>query len=258
MGRGLVAAAAWYLRAVAIEKPDSGPREETIDRAPDPVALRDARERVIARLSDGFAHDELELEEFEQRLGLAHRSSSLAELSQLTRDLAVSATALAKVPAVAPAPVPASVRAEQTLAAVLGGTTRVGRWTPPRRLRVIAIMGGVELDFREATLHPGVTEVVITAVMGGVSITVPPQLAVEMDGMAIMGGFAHSERAPAQHDPDRPVLRVRGVAVMGGVDIKTRLVGESALEARLRRRALGGRRRALAAGRRAALPPHEE
>ena len=87
---------------MAIETPDSGPREQTIDRAidrapdraPDPVALRDARERVIARLSDGFAHDELELEEFEQRLGLAHRSSSLAELSQLTRDLAVSATAL--------------------------------------------------------------------------------------------------------------------------------------------------------------------
>ena len=215
------------------------------------VALRDTRERVIARLSEGFAHDELELEEFERRLGLAHRSDSLAELEGLTRELSRPTTELVPV---TPA-VPGSVRAEQTLAAVLGGTNRMGHWTPPRRLRVIAIMGGAELDFREAALSPGVTEVVITAIMGGVSIIVPPQLAVEMDGLAIMGGFAHSERAPAQHDPERPVLRVSGVALMGGVDIKTRLVGESGREAR--RRALGGKRRALAAGR-LALPPPEE
>lgn len=239
---------------MATEKPDRGPRQQRTDL----IALRDERERVIARLSDGFAHDELELEEFEQRLGLAHRSSSLAELSQLTGDLA--APAAAPVAAVAPVTALASgsVREEQTLAAVLGGTNRIGRWTPPRRLRVLAIMGGAELDFREATLQPGVTEVVISAIMGGVSIIVPPQLAVEMDGTAIMGGFAHSERAPAQHDPERPVLRVRGVAVMGGVDIKTRLLGESAHEARRRRRALGGSRRALPDRRRAALPPHEE
>lgn len=215
------------------------------------VALRDTRERVIARLSEGFAHDELELEEFERRLGLAHRSDSLAELEGLTQELGQPATALAPV---TPA-VPSNVRAEQTLAAVLGGTTRAGHWTPPRRLRVIAIMGGAELDFREAALSPGVTEVVITAIMGGVTIIVPPQLAVEMNGVAIMGGFAHSERAPAQHDPERAILRVSGVALMGGVEIKTRLIGESGREAR--RRALAGKRRALAAGR-PALPPHKE
>lgn len=222
------------------------------------LTLRDSRERVIARLSDGFAHDELELEEFERRLGLAHRSESLAELEGLTSDLTRPVTALAPLPAAAPTPAPSSVRAEQTLAAVLGGTTRVGHWTPPRRLRVVAIMGGAELDFREAALSPGVTEVVITAIMAGVVIIVPPQLAVEMDGIAIMGGFAHSERAPAHHDPDRPVLRVRGVAVMGGVEIKTRLPGESGREARQRRRALRGKRRELAAGGRPALPPHQE
>ena len=47
------------------------------------VAVRDTRERVIARLSDAFAHDELELEEFERRLGVAHRSESLVQLEEL-------------------------------------------------------------------------------------------------------------------------------------------------------------------------------
>jgi hypothetical protein len=220
------------------------------------IALRDARERSIALLSDAFAHDDLELEEFERRLGLAHRSDSLAELEGLTADLTAPTTALTPAPAATPvtALTPGNVRDRQSLVAVMGGTSRKGRWTPPRRLRVITVMGGAELDFREAALPPGVTEVVITAVMGGVSITVPPQLAVEMDGIAVMGGFEHSERAPAQLDPDRPVLRIRGVAVMGGVEIKTRLVGESDTEWHQRRRG----QRALSGKRRKALPAHEE
>ncbi len=240
---------------MAIEKSTDRPS----DKAAALVALRDTRERVIACLSDEFAHDRLELEEFERRLGIAHRSDSLAELQKLTSDLEAEAAALVvAAPAPLAAPVgspatalaPASRRAEQTLAAVLGGTTRHGHWTPPQRLRVVAVMGGVELDFREAALAPGVTEIHATVFMGGVSIIVPPQLAVEMDGIAIMGGFAHTERAPAQRDPDRPVLRVTGVAVMGGVDIRTCLIGESGSEVH-KRRALGGARRA-------ALPPHEE
>lgn len=248
---------------MAIEKPTDKPS----DKAAALVAVRDTRERVIACLSDEFAHDRLELEEFERRLGVAHRSDSLAELQKLTSDLEGEAAALiVAAPAPLAAPVaspaialaPASRRAEQTLAAVLGGTTRHGHWTPPQRLRVVAVMGGVELDFREAALAPGVTEIHATVFMGGVSIIVPPQLAVEMDGIAIMGGFAHTERAPAQRDPDRPVLRVTGVAVMGGVDIRTCLIGESGSEVHKRRRALGSKRRALGGARRAALPPHEE
>ena len=230
------------------------------DRPTALIALRDARERAIALLSEAFAHDDLELDEFERRLGLAHRSDSIVEIEGLTGDLTVPAApaadptvALAKAAPLVPGP----VRDRQSVVAVLGGTSRKGHWTPPRRLRVVTVMGGAELDFREAALPPGVTEVVITAVMGGVSITVPPQLAVEMDGVAVMGGFEHSERAPAQLDPDRPVLRVRGVAVMGGVEIKTRLIGETDEDAHQHQRAQRGKR-ALRGARRAALPPHEE
>lgn len=256
------------------DKPSDKPSDKSSgrpgDKAASQLAVRETRERVIACLSEEFAHDRLELEEFERRLGVAHRSDSLAELRQLTSDviseldgeaavaLAVAAPVELATAAPAPAMVPASRRAEQTLAAVLGGTAREGRWTPPQKLRVVAIMGGVELDFREAVLAPGITEVHATVFMGGLSIIVPPTLAVEMDGIAIMGGFAHTERAPAQSDPDRPVLRVTGVAVMGGVDIRTCLLGESRSERRQRRRELGGKRRALSGGRRAALPPHEE
>lgn len=118
---------------------------------------------------------------------------------------------------------------------------------------MLALLGGAQLDFREARLPPGVTELHITAVMGGVQIVVPPQLAVEMDGIAIMGGFAHSERTPPKPDPERPILRITGLAVWGGVHIETRLPGESESDAHRRER----EQRKLERRERRALPAHK-
>jgi hypothetical protein len=217
------------------------------------LALGDARERVISELSDAFARERIELDVFEHRLTLAHRARSLDELERLVVDLDPSLTqplarepcATALVPARAARPavrademLPA-VRSEETLLAFLGGLQRRGTWSVPRHLRVVACMGGVELDFREAQLAPGITDVTAWAAMGGVQIVVPPQLAVEVGGVAILGGFDQGRRLPATTevlDPARPRLRVSGVALMGGVSVETRLPGESPRQARRRRR----------------------
>jgi hypothetical protein len=214
------------------------------------VALHDERERVIARLSDAFARELIELEEFERRLTLAHRAAAVAELSPLVADLEPAAPSTALVPALSRVSA-ATVRDRQTLLAIMGGTTRHGSWTPPRRLHVYACMGGVELDFREALLAPGITEVIVYTVMGGALVIVPPNLAVEVEGVAIMGGFDHAARAPVEIDPTRPRLRVSGVAVLGGVHVTTRLPGESERHARRRRR---HERRALQQAARRELP----
>jgi uncharacterized protein DUF1707/cell wall-active antibiotic response 4TMS protein YvqF len=233
------------------------PRHHNVDMSdsskPTLVALHDERERVIARLSDGFARELLDIDEFERRLTVAHRAETVAELAPLVEDLGPAPTT-ALVPATPTAPL-ATIRDRQTLAAILGGTMRRGPWTPPRRLKIIACMGGVDLDFREALLGPGVTEVVIFTIMGGVNLIVPPTLAVEVEGTAIMGGFDHTSRASAEIDPDRPRLRVSGVAVMGGVSFSTRLPGESEREARRRRR---HERRALRHAERPALPERRD
>jgi hypothetical protein len=77
--------------------------------------------------------------------------------------------------------------------------------------------------------------VTVLALMGGVQITVPPCLAVEASGFAIMGGFAHTN-PPAQPSPDTALLRINGFALMGGVDIDVRLPGETARQAKQRLR----------------------
>ena len=208
---------------------------------------QETRERVIARLSDHFAHDALDVDEFERRVTVAQTSENPADIEALLADLPEVAGPIAPVPAVVPTVVPALLPAERdrdTLYAIFGGIDRRGAWTVPRRMKIVAIMGGAHLDLREARFPPGVVELDVTAVMGGIEIVVPPGLAVQMHGSAIMGGFADVDRAPANPDPDAPLLRVRGLTMMGGVNISMRLPGESERGARRReRRALRAERR---------------
>jgi cell wall-active antibiotic response 4TMS protein YvqF/uncharacterized protein DUF1707 len=209
---------------------------------PDRALVRRAqetRERVIARLSDHFAHDALDVDEFERRVAVAQTSENPSDIEALLGDLpdidGPPAPATAIVPTVVPALLPEDSDRD-TLYAVFGGIDRRGTWTVPRRMRIVAIFGGAHLDLREARFPPGVVDIDVTAVMGGIEIVVPPGLAVQMHGSAIMGGFADINRAPANPDPDAPLLRVRGLTVMGGVDVSMRLPGESERGARRRER----------------------
>lgn len=210
--------------------------------APRPAAPN-RREQTIQILCDEFAQDRLTLEDFEARLDQAHRAGSERELDALIADLRAPLpvpAAAAPVPAPSPPPpvvaVPIDRRESQTLVAVMGGVERRGRWTPAEQTQLIAVMGGGELDFREAQLAPGVTELNVFALMGGFEIIVPPGLAVDCNGVAIMGGFAHADHAPQQLSAEAPVLKINGFVMMGGVEITVRAPGESAKEAARRQR----------------------
>jgi hypothetical protein len=54
--------------------------------------------------------------------------------------------------------------------------------------------------------------------MGGVEITVPEGLTVQVDGIGIFGGFDQKAEGPGE--PGAPVLRIKGAALFGGVEIK--------------------------------------
>jgi hypothetical protein len=215
------------------------------------VALRERREQVIAVLTEQFSRDTFELDELERRLDLAHRADSIAALDTLVVDLdvAASTTALA-APAVDDATLATWPRRKR-LTAILGGFEKRGAWTCPRHVSVTAVMGGAEVDLREAEMAPGVTEMNVIAIMGGVELIVPPWLSVEVDATAILGGFEELHRAPTTPEPGRRVLRITGVAIMGGVSIETRLPGESRREAKRRTKREA---KALKGEARAALP----
>jgi hypothetical protein len=147
-------------------------------------------------------------------LTVAHRARTAQDLAVLTTDLAAPP---AEVPAAQALTLASDSPAWGSALATFGGTRRNGAWTVPHHLQATAICGGVELDLREAPLPAGTVDVEVTAVFGGVQIMVPPNLAVEIRGSAILGGFDQMDRAPPAPDPNPPVLRIHGTAVMGGV-----------------------------------------
>lgn len=218
---------------------------------PVPVPLEQTRERVIQQLCEHFAYDNLTADALEERLDRAHQAATLEELRTLVSDLPVIA------PDATPAPGPrtfvgpstgAAVSERQIIIGIMGGAEKTGVWTPARQTFVVAFMGGAHLDFREARFGPGVTEVIVFAVMGGAEITVPPGVHVDMNGLALMGGFAQTGSAPLPTDPDAPVLRIGGFAMMGGVEVNIRYPGERPRDAKAREKLERRERKRLSGG----------
>jgi hypothetical protein len=200
-----------------------------------PVPLAARRQQVIDSLARHFASDVLTMEEFERRIDIAHRATDLVALQALVSDLPTGAS-LPVQPRAEGRPTPAVVRgAQQYVVSVMGGVARRGRWTPAARVNVFAMMGGVELDFRDAQLADGITEVRIFCAMGGVEIVIPPGIDVDANGIALLGGF-ESEASERASVGSGPTLRIRGLVIMGGVDIDVRKPGESAADAKQRRK----------------------
>ena len=63
----------------------------------------------------------------------------------------------------------------------------------------------------------GVAVLNVFALMGGISIKVPTDWTVELEGTPILGGFEEKTMQPK--DANKRLV-VRGTAVMGGVDIR--------------------------------------
>jgi Cell wall-active antibiotics response 4TMS YvqF/Domain of unknown function (DUF1707) len=197
--------------------------------------MQESRERAIGALQESFARDDLDVEEFERRVTAAHTVESPEEIDALTRDLeplpvtqpALRGNTDALIPRDGVPPV-------QTIRGLMSATSRTGPWTVPRRLRIRTVMSSTVLDFREARFPSGAVELDLRAVMASVEIIVPPSLAVETRGSAFMGTFDEIDRAPSHPDPDAPLLRIHGLAVLGAVEVKMRLPGESDREHRQR------------------------
>lgn len=213
------------------------------------------RQRAVDVLCQAFAEDQLTVEEFEQRVELAHRAGTTAELDRLLQDLPAPSELPVRAPEsrtpAAPEPhwrpaVPEHVPEQNVVMGVLGGGVRKGSWHPARYNYAVGILGGVELDFRECALPP-MTEVRCVAIMGGVEIVVPPDVVVDTSGIGILGGFEHS--ADEQEAPSgAPVIRVTGLAFMGGVEVKVLYPGETPRDAKQRRRLARKERRRLRRG----------
>jgi class 3 adenylate cyclase len=129
---------------------------------------------------------------------------------------------MANLPAGPLAVEPASARAPRRWhVAIFSGSSTRGRWRLGPRTNALAIMGGVDMDLRRAQIEGAEVTITAVAFWGGVKIFVPEGFDVEMRGFSFMGGRSVKmrDRPPV---PGSPRIVVRGYAVMGGVDVRSR------------------------------------
>jgi predicted membrane protein len=97
------------------------------------------------------------------------------------------------------------------------GVERKVRSSLFRRADLTAIMGGIQIDFRQAGIN-GEAVIDLFVVMGGVEIKVPPDWVVSNQAIAVMGGAVDKSTGAAD---SRHRLVLRGFVMMGGVEVKT-------------------------------------
>jgi Domain of unknown function (DUF1707)/Cell wall-active antibiotics response 4TMS YvqF len=192
------------------------------------------RERVANVLREAAGDGRLSLDELDERLDAVYAAKTYAELEPITNDLPDSESAYVPAPAKAATLDPARFGGEPTshgAVAILGGFTRRGDWVVPKDFNAFMLMGGGEIDLREARFAEREVSIHIVAIMGGCEIIVPEDATVRVTGVGIMGAFDHTGSGTGS--PDGPVITVNGVAIMGGVDVKRRPAEGDTVQRRL-------------------------
>jgi hypothetical protein len=202
------------------------------------VALRARREQVITRLSEGYSEDVFDIDELERRLDLAHSAGSVAELDALVADLtptspsSTMALVVARTMAIAD-----PNRAEhKKLRVVFSAVERRGRWSVPRNMDLRVLWGNAELDFRDASLGPGITTIHVRVFMGNFEVILPPGLGIDVDVSSFAGSVTERHRVSPDAEPTHPLIRIVGWVRFGNLEITTRLPGETQRDAFRRER----------------------
>jgi hypothetical protein len=114
---------------------------------------------------------------------------------------------------------PAAVDGGNTINAfaLLSGARRVSAGSEFQGGKLTAIMGGCEIDLRQADIKGGSAVIDVFALAGGIDMTVPPGWVVENTVTPILGGVDDKTVRPASGGKK---LVVTGSVIMGGVEIK--------------------------------------
>lgn len=185
-------------------RPEEGPRPATDED-------RQAGAEVLQRAcGDG----RLTLEEFGDRVGAVWAADRTDEIAAAVGDLGR-----------AEAPLVGSSRTVRRVVNVIGEQRLRGRWRLPARLRVVNLIGEVDLDLREVvvgeTLPDNIVDIRVFSVIGEVDVIVPEGVEVEVSGMVLIGE-RDIRLEPVPRIPGTPLIRLHVFGLVGEVQVRSR------------------------------------
>ena len=173
-------------------------------------AERDATLRV---LGDHAAVGRLTLDELEERSGRALAAKTRGELATLTSDLPQDGDQTQPGPDQATR----TKKPVRWMVAIMAGSHRRGRFRAVGSINAVAIMGGDEIDLREAEIEGGELTLNVFTLMGGANIYIPDSIELDVGGFSLMGG--NTEIGVERLRPGAPRVTIRAYNLMGGATI---------------------------------------
>ncbi len=183
------------------------------------LRVSDAERDVTLRtLGDHAAVGRLTLDELEERSGQALAAKTRGELAALTSDLPAGASPQGPQGAQGAQGGPRPKRPVRWMVSIMSGSHRRGRFRAVGNINAVAIMGGDEIDLRDAEIEGGELTLNLFALMGGANIYVPDSVDLEVGGFSLMGGHEEVGRELSPR-PGAPLIRIRVYNLMSGATI---------------------------------------
>ena len=206
---------------------------------PEPLPPRELRasdadrERVATVLREAAGEGRIGLDELDERLASVYAARTYADLEPLTLDLPSAVKPEAPIERTDPDRFGGEATSSGGFA-LLGGFERKGPWVVPRRFTAFAMLGGGDIDLRQARFAERKVVIRAWAILGGVQITVPEDAEVHVAGVGILGGFDNS--AAGEGGSGGPVVVVKGMALLGGVGVERKASDDVVKQRKLERK----------------------
>lgn len=193
-----------------------------------PGELEPLKQAAIDRLTEAFAADRIDMDEYERRAALANAARLPRELDELTADLPAVSRASGR-PAAPRRPEPSrgaeshglrvnpdlAGGAPMTTGCVMGDRHLAGNWLSGDRVSSFTVMGSTKIDLREVDLPPGPLKIEVFTLMGETRIIVPRGLPVRMSAFALMAESRVDREVEQQTRGAESWVEVSGFAMMG-------------------------------------------
>lgn len=180
------------------------------------------REQAAEALRVAASEGRLTVDELEERLSAAYAVRTRRELEQLIADVSERPLGYARHPAATADRSALTVRegpgGTRWVVSIMSGNDRRGRWRVGRRVTVLNVMGGGDIDLNDAELADREIQLNVYSIMGGGDIMVPHGVDVQVSNIALMGGN-DVELGAEDVPPGGPTIHIRLVSIMGGTKV---------------------------------------
>lgn len=187
--------------------------------------IEQVREETVDKLIINYSHAIISSEAFERRLDSAMQTESHQELVDLVADLPLEAddTYDAKkersfrlnYDAANP-----NEEDKERIMSLVGSNQREGQWVPPKKLRIVGVLGSTQLDFTDAIFQHQQIEINIASVLSSVDIFVPEHVNVTIRMFDIVG--SSENKAPCMAGKQAPHITITGFSVLGSLSVSVK------------------------------------